>query len=322
MKILYAFQGTGNGHLARAQEIIPILKKHALVDTLISGHQTQLKSDFEIDYRFKGISLLYNKTGGLSYKKTFSENNFYESAKVVKDLKLSNYNLIINDFEPLTGWAAKFHNLPIIELSHQASLTFKETPKPDKKDWFGDFILKHYVPCRKKIGFHFDNYNPHIKKPVIRKKIRKLNPINKGHYLVYLPSFADEIITSFLTRIEVEWKVFSRYAEEYYHFKNVEVFPIDEKRYLELFETCEGILCNAGFETPAEALFMKKKLFVIPIENQYEQVCNAFALSKMGVETSEKLEPKKIREWISKPQNIVVDYPDNIENILTKEVLY
>lgn len=40
MKILYAFQGTGNGHLARAQEIIPILKKHALVDTLISGHLT------------------------------------------------------------------------------------------------------------------------------------------------------------------------------------------------------------------------------------------------------------------------------------------
>jgi hypothetical protein len=26
MKILYAFQGTGNGHVARAQEIIPILK--------------------------------------------------------------------------------------------------------------------------------------------------------------------------------------------------------------------------------------------------------------------------------------------------------
>ena len=58
MKILYAFQGTGNGHLARAQEIIPILKKHALVDTLISGHQTQLRSDFDIDFRFRGISLL------------------------------------------------------------------------------------------------------------------------------------------------------------------------------------------------------------------------------------------------------------------------
>ena len=145
MKILYAFQGTGNGHLARAQEIIPILKKHALVDTLISGHQTQLKSDFDIDFRFKGISLLYNKTGGLSYKKTLFQNNFCKAAKVIKDMDLTAYDLIITAFEPLTGWTAKLKNLPIIELSHQASLTFKETPKPDKKDWLGDFILKHYV---------------------------------------------------------------------------------------------------------------------------------------------------------------------------------
>ena len=322
MKILYAFQGTGNGHLARAQEIIPILKKHALVDTLISGHQTQLKSDFDIDFRFKGISLLYNKTGGLSYKKTLFQNNFCKAAKVIKDMDLTAYDLIINDFEPLTGWTAKLKNLPIIELSHQASLTFKETPKPDKKHWLGDFILKHYVPCDKKIGFHFDNYNPSIKKPVIRKNIRKLNPDKKGHYLVYLPSFSDEVITNMLTRIDVEWKVFSKYARQIQKFRNVEIFPIDELKYLELFESCEGILCNAGFETPAEALFMNKKLFVIPIENQYEQECNAFALHKMGVANSDRLDPAKIRDWINSEKIIKVDYPDNIESILTKEVLY
>ena len=27
MKILYAIQGTGNGHISRARDIIPILKK-------------------------------------------------------------------------------------------------------------------------------------------------------------------------------------------------------------------------------------------------------------------------------------------------------
>jgi hypothetical protein len=31
--------------------------------------------------------------------------------------------------------------------------------------------------------------------------------------------------------------------------KNVEVFPIDESQYLKYFEGCEGILCNAGFES-------------------------------------------------------------------------
>lgn len=72
MKVLYAFQGTGNGHIARAQEIVPILKKYVEVDTLISGHQSQLKADFNINLQYKGISLFYNKTGGLSYRQTFS----------------------------------------------------------------------------------------------------------------------------------------------------------------------------------------------------------------------------------------------------------
>ena len=34
MKILYAIQGTGNGHLSRAKEIIPALMNRAQVDIL------------------------------------------------------------------------------------------------------------------------------------------------------------------------------------------------------------------------------------------------------------------------------------------------
>ncbi|MBB4806467.1 uncharacterized protein (TIGR00661 family) [Chryseobacterium defluvii] len=321
MKILYAFQGTGNGHMARAQEIIPILKKYASVDTLISGHQSQLKADFDIDFQFKGISLLYNKTGGLSYWKTLTQNNFFEAVKTIRTLELSHYDLIINDFEPLTGWACKLKHLPMIELSHQASLSFKETPKPEKKDFFGELILKYYVPGERKIGFHFENYHPRIKKPVIRKKIRNLNPDKKGYYLVYLPSFSDDNIIKVLKQIPVEWKVFSKYSKTQFKEKNVEVFPIDEAQYLKYFESCDGILCNAGFETPAEALFMDKKLFVIPIHNQYEQECNAYALNKMGIRNSKTLKLSEIMEWVACDKHLKVDYPDDIEEILLKEVL-
>ncbi|WP_347217973.1 glycosyltransferase family protein [Chryseobacterium sp.] len=321
MKILYAFQGTGNGHVARAQEIIPILKKYASVDTLISGHQSQLKADFDINFQYRGISLLYNRTGGLSYRKTFTDNKFIEAAKTIKSLELSQYDLIINDYEPLTGWASKLKKLPMIELSHQASMSFPETPKPEKKDFLGEMILKYYVPSDRKIGFHFENYHPQIKKPVIRRKIRNLNPYKKGYYLVYLPSFADENIIKVLRKIPVEWKVFSKYSKVQVKVKNVEVFPIDETQYLKYFEGCEGILCNAGFETPAEALFMDKKLFVIPIHNQYEQECNACALDKMGIPNSKVLKLQEIMEWVASDHHLVVDYPDNIEEILVKDVL-
>lgn len=321
MKVLYAFQGTGNGHVARAQEIVPILKKHASVDTLISGHQSQLKAGFNVDFRYKGISLLYNKTGGLSYRKTFTGNDFLEAARNIRELELSEYDLIINDYEPLTGWACRLRGLPMIELSHQASMLFKETPKPEKKDFLGNLILKYYVPGERRIGFHFENYHPQIKKPVIRKKIRNLYPEKKGFYLVYLPSFSDENIIKVLKQIQVEWKVFSKYSELQFRESNVEVFPVDELQYLKAFENCEGILCNAGFESPAEALFMDKKLFVIPIHNQYEQECNACALDKMGIPNSKILDPEEIKSWVNADQHLKVDYPDDIEQILVNEVL-
>ncbi|EJL76086.1 glycosyltransferase family protein [Chryseobacterium populi] len=321
MKILYAFQGTGNGHMARAQEIIPLLKKHVEVDTLISGHQSQLKADFDINFQHKGISLLYNKTGGLSYLKTFTENKFIHAIKTINELELSQYDLIINDYEPLTGWASKLKKLPMIELSHQASMSFKETPKPEKKDFLGELILKYYVPSERKIGFHFENYHPQIKKPVIRRKIRNLNPDKKGYYLVYLPSFSDENIIKTLKQIPVQWKIFSKYSKIQFREENVEVFPIDETQYLTYFESCDGILCNAGFETPAEALFMDKKLFVIPIHNQYEQECNACALDKMGIPNSKVLKTEEISEWVASDHHLRVNYPDDIEEILLNEVL-
>ncbi|WP_312075295.1 glycosyltransferase family protein [Chryseobacterium sp.] len=321
MKILYAFQGTGNGHMARAQEIVPILKKYGEVDTFISGHQSQLKATFDLDFRHKGISLLYNKSGGISYSKILFENNYFKAFKTIYELNLSAYDLIINDYEPLTGWACKVKEIKFLELSHQASMSFKETPKPAKKDFLGEYILKYYVPSEHKIGFHFESYHPKIKTPVIRHKIRDLNPSKKGFYLVYLPSFSDENIIKVLSQIPVEWKIFSKYSKLYFKDKNVEVFPIDQEEYLKAFENCDGILCNAGFETPAEALFLDKKVFVIPIHNQYEQECNAVAANLLGVPMSKILKKEEIENWVNSQQHITIHYPDNIEEILVNEVL-
>jgi len=83
--------------------------------------------------------------------------------------------------------------------------------------------------------------------------------------------------------------------------------------------TSEGVLCGAGFETPAEALFMEKKLLVIPMKGQYEQQCNAAALKDLGVPVLESFGPKyldRIKTWINEPQLIPVNYPDRTEEIV------
>ena len=70
-----------------------------------------------------------------------------------------------------------------------------------------------------------------------------------------------------------------------YRFKNCIIYPIDKISFVDSFRNSHGIITNAGFQTSSEALYMGKKLMVIPVKGQYEQECNAKALSDIGVIT-------------------------------------
>jgi uncharacterized protein (TIGR00661 family) len=64
---------------------------------------------------------------------------------------------------------------------------------------------------------------------------------------------------------------------------NITYYPVNQADFNESLINCHGIITGGGFETPAEALFLRKKILSIPIQNHYEQECNAAALKKMGV---------------------------------------
>ena len=59
MKVLYAIQGTGNGHISRANEIIPILERRVNLDILVSGKNSTLKLNYQVKYNFDGISFAF-----------------------------------------------------------------------------------------------------------------------------------------------------------------------------------------------------------------------------------------------------------------------
>ena len=67
MKIFYAIQATGNGHLSRATQLYPYLKKMGEVDFFVSGNNASLNVPFPVKYKSKGVSLQYSTCGGLDY---------------------------------------------------------------------------------------------------------------------------------------------------------------------------------------------------------------------------------------------------------------
>ncbi|WP_033564522.1 glycosyltransferase family protein [Sphingobacterium sp. SYP-B4668] len=322
MKVLYAVQGTGNGHLCRAMDIVPCLRKAAEVDVLVSGIQADIALPFEVKYRLHGLSFIFGKSGGVDLWRTFMSSTVRKFTQEIKSLPIEKYDLIINDFEPISAWACYSKDKPCIGLSHQIGALDSSSPKPEETDMLGKFIMKNYAPSSSSYGFHFKSYKDHIFTPVIRQSIREIDPEDHGHYTVYLPSYDDAHLLKHLGRFpDIRWEVFSKHNSRPFRMKNVSIQPINSDAFIKSMSTASGVLCGAGFETPAEALYLQKKLLVIPMKNQYEQHLNAAALEEMGVPVISSLKPKNeyaIESWLNSRRKIDVHYPDYTQEIIDK----
>ena len=165
MRILYAIQGTGNGHLARATEIVPLLKLMVDTDVLVSGTQADLNVPFDIDYRFSGLSFIIGQNGGVDLLKTISKMPVLQFLNDIRRLPVEKYDLIISDFEPVSAWACRLRNKECIGLSHQNAVLHPSAPQPEFTDMVGKFILKHYAPTDHQYGFNFKPFSPFIFPP-------------------------------------------------------------------------------------------------------------------------------------------------------------
>ncbi len=326
MKILYAVQGTGNGHLCRAIDIIPCLQEYGQVDVLISGIQADIVLPFEVKYRYHGLSFIFGKSGGVDLWKTFMSSTVRKFVKEVNSVPVEDYDLVINDFEPISAWGCYFKEKSCIGLSHQIGAFDPSSPKPEESDMLGKFIMKNYAPANISYGFHFKSYASHIFTPVIRQSVRQLDPKDLGHYTVYLPSYDDSHLLKHLSRFpDVKWEVFSKHNKKPFRMKNVSINPINSDAFVQSMAESSGVLCGAGFETPAEALYLGKKLLVIPMKNQYEQHLNAASLEEIGVPVIKSLKKKSeldIESWLNAKSKVNVDYQDCtaeiVDNIVKK----
>jgi uncharacterized protein (TIGR00661 family) len=314
MKILYAIQGTGNGHLSRAIDIIPELKKHGSLDLFVSGAQAEIVLPYPVKYKSKGLSFYFGKSGGINFLKTFQKNSSKDVIKEIKNFPVENYDLVVNDFEPISAWACRRKEVKIVSLSHQAALLSKKAPRPKIIDPFGEWMLKNYAPVKKYVGFHFEEYDKNIFTPVIRHAIREAKVKDHGHYTVYLPAYDDKKLVQRLLKLDkIKWHIFSKHTKKPYHVGRISVFPISGVDFIESVVSSSGVVCGAGFETPAEVLHLNKKLLVVPMKSQYEQHCNAAALKKLGVPVLKKIKKKsvkKIAQWIEESKPLNISFPD------------
>ena len=310
MKILYSVQATGNGHISRAMELLPFLKRYGTVDIFLSGANSSLVLDAPVKFRSKGICLFYNNSGSLSYWEMAKRFDPLSIIREVRDLPVEQYDLVLNDFECITSLACSLKKIPSVNFGHQASFKSPKTPRPAKKDLIGEWILRNYARASQYLGLHFEAYDDFILPPVIKRAILQAEPMDLGHITVYLPSFSDQELEKHLKLLsDHRFQVFSKKVKTVEQRGNITVLPVNNHEFTRSLITCKAIITGAGFETPAEALYLGKQLMTIPIKGQYEQECNGAALEQMGVRVIHSIDdtfPALFNDWISHPKKIII----------------
>lgn len=317
MKILYGVQGTGNGHIARARVMAAAFaqRNDLDVDFLFSGRPAQDYFNMDVFGEFetrRGLTFI-TEQGAVNTWKTLKQAGLLQFRRDYQSLDLRDYDLVLNDFEPISAWAAKKQAIPAISISHQAAFAY-DVPKQGH-DWKDAFITRYFAPTPINIGVHWYHFGHPIIPPFIEEQPLE-QPHNK-HTLVYLPfEELDEIRLLLEPLSEVNFECFHPKLSADKKEGNIQWRKTSKPLFREALLHCNGVVANAGFELSSEALRLGKKLLLKPLLGQFEQLSNVQTLLLLDLCSSMySLDTDALEQWLEKPQNSPIKFPNN-PNIL------
>ncbi|WP_087025297.1 MJ1255/VC2487 family glycosyltransferase [Thaumasiovibrio subtropicus] len=324
MKILFGVQGTGNGHTSRAREMARAFRERGVgveVDFLFSGRPADQYFDMEVfgDYQVRRGFTFITENGHINHVKTALSNNLFAVAREVQQLDLSGYDLVLNDFEPVSAWAAKRQKVPSVGVSHQCS--FLHQVPIQGQNVLDKGIIHYFAPTQQQLGLHWYHFEQPILPPIIpAMAMDKVS--DNGRVLVYLPfESPDEVITLLSHFSEQTFDFYHPLHTEFEEKQNVHCHPLSRDGFHRALLSCSGVIANGGFELPSEAIGIGKKLLLKPLQGQFEQESNVMTLEMMGLaKVMNTLNLNALRTWLDQPSVGAVRFP-NVANHIVDWVL-
>ncbi|MBT0586849.1 MJ1255/VC2487 family glycosyltransferase [Alteromonas oceanisediminis] len=313
MKIAYGVQGTGNGHITRARIMAKALAQRSDVDVdfFFSGREPDRYFDMQCfgDYRtFTGLSFI-TEHGKVNQWATLTQAKPAELVRDIRGLDLSQYDLVLNDFEPVTAWAARRQGIPSMSISHQAA--FAQGAPKQGAGLIDRFIMQYFAPTDIQMGVHWFHFGQSILPPFIHEK--PLAKPSGEHTLVYLPFEAIEDVRLMLEPLsERSFVCFHPAITAPQVDGHIHWYPTSLAEFKLALQHCNGVIANAGFELSSESLQLGKKLLLKPLSGQFEQLSNAQTLSQLGLcHIMFRLDTDSIEEWLDVADIEPVVFPDN-----------
>ena len=238
-------------------------------------------------------------------------------------------DVIINFFEPLTGlYALTCRNRPpVVAVAHQfmnGHPSYVRAPGRALQQFGLKWYIRMVGSASTKVALSLYEApdlparDLVVAPPILRRQLFDLQPNPTGDFvLVYLLNhgYAAQIIDWHKKNPQTVLHCFydkPGAPAEFRHDDTLTFHRLDGEKFLRLMAECKYVACTAGFESLAEAAWLGKPLFLVPVENHIEQEVNAvdatslviciadtrFNLDRLS-ELPDRLNNRKYRAWLN-----------------------
>ena len=300
-RIIYGVAGEGFGHSSRSH----LIGQH-LID---AGHEVLfVASRKSLSYlrqhiggrihEIIGLSLVYQDRILVPFKTvTTNLSRFLSNRRRNHDLYRTVFepfdpDLVISDFEPFSAWWAWQNRVPLVSIDHQHLLTMCEIDHP-ASEWLSRLHAEAVTRCHSFAAAAYIILNffqvpvrssrAVLAPPVVRPIVESLTPTDGEHILLYTTdtSWKDALagmLNSFSSR---QFRIYGFDQAE--RLGNCEFQRTSTPGFLRDLASCRGIIATAGFSLLSECLHFRKRMLLLPVQGQYEQVINAQYAERFGL---------------------------------------
>jgi uncharacterized protein (TIGR00661 family) len=311
MNIVYALSGEGRGHGSLARAVLPVLQRagHRL-KIVTYGQSLDQLADYDV-LPIKGIRHCYDRQGRLSVLKSVVKNvgvlSYYVSDwKAIRGrLRDFSPDLFIVNFEPFTPLIARSLRVPVLSIDNQHALLYLKEPTPKGyglSAWTTKTAIRLVAPRAE----HFlvitfaaiENgwSNLHVVPPVVKEEIRQLRPTIGSKVLVYVK----QPNARFLETLKQTDEQFLIYGYDTAATDRNLTFRVFNSRMPAEMGESKAVMGTAGLSLIAEAVWLKKPFFGVPLKNEFEQTVSAMAVKRLNFgDFSENPSKEQIEQFLA-----------------------
>lgn len=300
MRVLYGVNGEGMGHATRS---------HVVIDALVARHDVRVVASGAAFHYLRDHLPRVDEILGPSF--AIDQGEIRRWATVRQNLVRGPRELpatvqrwmsmiddwhpdvVITDFEPLTGIFARSTYAPLICVDNINMIDRCRHDSEIIGDQRDEFMLARAV-TRAMVPTAGDYivttfFRPPIHRgrttlvpPILRPEIVAAEPARGDHLLVY--ASGDERLLDALRSTAVRCRIYGMRDEPNRGRGegNLEFRPRSNEGFVEDLRTARAVVAGGGFSLLSEAVYLGKPVLSVPLEGQFEQLMNSRYLAREG----------------------------------------